>query len=140
MLAAIQEIIINLIGSEELGVWELDPVDGALQLVASFGLEPASWERIPLGSGILGNAGRGERFVRTTAAHPAAGQPAEQRLTAAIPLKLDEQVVGAIGIFGLLQQKPGLEPVDFELFDLLASHAASALFCTRAFARMLTAV
>ncbi|MCU1350031.1 MAG: hypothetical protein JWO56_3061, partial [Acidobacteria bacterium] len=37
----------------------------------------------------------------------------------------------AIAIFTLLPQKPGLEPVDIELFDLLASHAASALYVTR---------
>ena len=142
VLTAIQEIIINLIGSEELGVWELDQVDGSLHLVASFGLE-GSWERVVPGSGIIGSAARsGERFVRGTAAHDRGATPsaAEERLTAAIPLKLDAQVIGVIGIFGLLQQKPGFEPIDFELFDLLASHAASALFCTRAFARMLTAV
>ena len=37
----------------------------------------------------------------------------------------------AIAIFGLLPQKQELAPVDYELFDLLATHAATALFCTR---------
>ena len=44
---------------------------------------------------------------------------------------LEGRVTGAITVFNLLGQKPGLEPVDLQLFDLLASHAATALHCTR---------
>jgi len=45
-------------------------------------------------------------------------------------------VTGAIVIFRLLTQKPGLEEVDHEIFDLLASQAATALYCTRLHARL----
>jgi len=127
VVEAIQEIVINLIGCEELGIWELDPNRGALILAGSFGIDPHAWNNIPLGSGVVGTAATtGERFVSDGADST---DP-----VACIPLKLDERVVGAIGIFSLLQQKRGLEPIDFELFDLLASHAASALFCTRMYA------
>jgi hypothetical protein len=54
----------------------------------------------------------------------------EAALTACLPLKLEDRVTGAIAIFRLLPQKSGLEPVDRELFDLLATHAAMALYCT----------
>ena len=54
----------------------------------------------------------------------------EERLTACIPLVLDGKVTGAIAIFRLLPQKAGIEDVDRELFDLLATHAATALYCT----------
>ncbi|HEV2721355.1 MAG TPA: diguanylate phosphodiesterase, partial [Thermoanaerobaculia bacterium] len=77
--------------------------------------------------GMVGHTG--ERFVISESAVHPFGR--EEQLTACIPLKLDDRVVGVIGIFRLLQQKQGLEPLDFELFDLLSSHAASALFCTR---------
>jgi GAF domain-containing protein len=40
-------------------------------------------------------------------------------------------VTGAIAIFRLLPQKVGLEEVDRELFELLATHAATALYCTQ---------
>jgi len=124
VIAAIREIIINLIGCEELAVWELDDPLGALILTTSFGIDAGAWASIPLGSGIIGSvAMSGEKFI--------AGETGPRDLVACIPLKLDERVVGAIGIFSLLQQKPGLEPLDYELFELLASHAASALFCTR---------
>ncbi len=139
VLAAIKEIVINLIGSEELAVWELDEATGSLQLVDSFGIDEVLWDRVGVGIGVIGGAARsGERFVRSESNLAPTGN--EQTLNAAIPLKLDERVIGVIGIFGLLRQKQGFEAVDFELFDLLSSHAASALFCTRMFERVLTAV
>ncbi|HEY7543367.1 MAG TPA: GAF domain-containing protein, partial [Blastocatellia bacterium] len=51
-------------------------------------------------------------------------------LLACIPLKLGGRVTGAIAIFSLLSHKPELEEVDYEMFDLLATHAATALYCT----------
>ena len=56
---------------------------------------------------------------------------ADQDLTACIPLSLDGQLMGAIAIFRLLPQKPNLEAIDYELFDMLAIHAAIALHQTR---------
>lgn len=136
VLAAIKEIIINLIGSEELAIWELDMPTSSLHLVDSFGVDEVLWDRVALGTGIVGNAAKtGERFVRGQS--NAAPFGSERTITAAIPLKLDDRVIGVIGIFSLLRQKTQLESVDYELFDLLASHAASALFCTRVFEHVL---
>jgi len=102
----------------------------ALSLAGSFGINAREWAGVPLGSGVVGTvANTGERFVISETLVQPFGR--EEHLTACIPLKLDDKVVGAIGIFRLLQQKQALEPVDFELFDLLGSHAASALYCTR---------
>ncbi len=58
--------------------------------------------------------------------------PAERDggLTAAVPLKIDRQVTGVIAIFRLLEQKPGLDPTDHELFDVLSHQAAMALYST----------
>ena len=46
------------------------------------------------------------------------------------------RVTGAIAIFRLLPQKTGFEEVDRELFELLATHAATALYCTALHARL----
>lgn len=139
VLTAIKEIVINLVGSEELAIWELDLPTSSLQLVDSFGVDEVLWDRVAIGHGIIGEAAQsGERFVRD-ARMQAVPRGAERAITAAIPLKLDERVIGVIGIFSLLKQKPGLESVDYELFDLLATHGASALFCTRVFEHVLTA-
>lgn len=130
VISAIQEIVINLIGSEELAIWEAD--GDVLNLAGSFGIDRDEWATVPFGNGVVGLvASTGDRFVITDAFIQPSGR--EEHLTACIPLKLDEKVVGAIAIFRLLAQKEGLQSVDFEMFDLLGSHAASALFCTRLF-------
>ena len=130
VLGAIQEIVINLIGSEELAVFEMDDRHERLILAASVGIDAEAWTTIEIDRGIIGRAvSTGQRFVGTAASDVTLVR--EVGLTACIPLKLDDRVIGAIAIFGLLPQKDGLAPVDYELFDLLATHAASALVCTR---------
>jgi GAF domain-containing protein len=128
IVEAIKEIVINLIGSEELLVWERD--GDLLRCVGSFGVNEGEWDVVPFGEGIIGLcAETGERFIAGQTMLAPDGR--EEALTACIPLKLDGRVVGAIAVFRLLPQKAGLAPVDHELFDLLASHAASALYSTR---------
>jgi hypothetical protein len=130
VIDTLQEIIANLIGSEEAGLYELNAAKQTLELVASFGLAPDGRRSLPLASGRVGQAARsGEIFV----AEP--GVPEDGGLTACIPLKLDGKVTGAIAIHRLLPQKSGFEEVDRELFELLATHAATALYCTSLHAR-----
>ena len=131
VLDTIQEIIINLIGSEELGVFESRDDEGALSLVSHFGIEPSRYSRIPFGAGLIGRTAlSGETYIASKQ-NGRDKLPAEADLTACIPLKLDGKVLGTIAIFRLLEQKSGLEELDIELFDLLATHAATALYCTR---------
>jgi hypothetical protein len=63
-------------------------------------------------------------------------RPQEANLTACVPFKLDGKVTGALALFRLLPQKAAFEAVDHELFDLLATHAATALYCTSLHARL----
>jgi hypothetical protein len=49
VIAAIQEIIANLVGSEEAALFEIDPDKKELELVASFGLDREQCPSIPLG-------------------------------------------------------------------------------------------
>jgi hypothetical protein len=128
VLATIQEIITNLIGSEEIAVYEMDAARGGLDLTASFGIDAARHARVPLGQGIIGRAAEsGQIFIAGSGRR---GEGQERDLTACIPLKVQDRVIGVIAIFRLLQQKPGLESVDHELFELLATHAAMALYTT----------
>ena len=61
-------------------------------------------------------------------------------MTACLPLTLDGRVTGAIVLFSLLPHKPGLRELDFELFDLLGTHAATALYCTSLHGRVTAGV
>lgn len=130
ILEIIKDIIVNLVGSEEIGVFEFDDAGRTLQLVTSVGIDAVRWASVPSSAGIVGHVARtGKTFL--------AGQPApaplaagEESLTAAIPLNRVNQVVGAIAVFRLLPHKPALEAFDQELLTLLSTQVAMALYAT----------
>ncbi len=120
VLAAIQEIVINLIGSEQFGVYERRPGSGDFKLIVSVGMPDAM--QLNTGAGATG------RVVEHGETYTGGGDDGD--LVACVPLKLDGRVTGLIAIHRLLAHKSSLEPLDHELFDLLATHAATALYCT----------
>ena len=136
VIDTIKEIIANLVGSEEAGLFELDREKQVLELVASFGIAPDTCPPVPLGSGLIGRAAKTGEIYVADPARPPAGPGLEGRLTACIPLTLDGRVTGAIAIFKLLPQKAGIEDLDREIFELLATHAATALYCTGLHAKL----
>ena len=119
VLNAIQEIVINLIGSEQLAVYQYNS-DAEYELVAQFGLDPARLLKTIGGEYAVEKLGEGHIFQE-----PTEGEP----LTACIQLRIEDRVVGAILVFRLLEHKTELQPLDYELFDLLGVHASVALYC-----------
>ena len=127
VLESIKEILINLIGCEELAVFELSEDEASLDLVTSFGIDEDQYRSISITDHVFGKlVSTGGTYIGGSAASP--GEPVS--VTACLPLKLDGRVTGAIVLFSLLPHKPGLRELDFELFDLLGTHAATALYCT----------
>jgi hypothetical protein len=137
VIAVIEEIIVNMIGSEELAIFEMDEESGKLNLVDSLGINPDDLARVTLNESRIEEAAgvlqevveTGQRYV----VESGDGKALEQNsgLTACVPLVLDDKVIGAIAVFRLLDQKESkLTTLDFELFDLLATHAAAALYCS----------
>jgi regulator of replication initiation timing len=131
VVSAVQEIVINLIGSEEMALFELEEESGQLRLIGSFGIDEEVWKIVPKGEGLIGGAVEQGVSVLPGRHHGLSPTAAERGLTAAIPLQLGERVVGAVVVWGLLEHKGGLEDLDYELFDLLGTHAATALYVTR---------
>jgi hypothetical protein len=135
LLGVIQEIVLNLIGSEEIGIFQFDR-NGALRLVASTGLDESRFEDLSTDDGIIGHTLRtGRRYLPGQEASETAPAPYESELTACVPLTVGNHTTGAIAVFRLLAQKRGLEPIDYELFDLLGSQAAVALYAVDCHAR-----
>jgi len=127
VLDSIREILINLIGCEELAVFELSEDGVSLDLVTSFGIDDAQYRSISIRDHVLGKlVSTGGTYIGGTAPAP----DASLQVTACLPLTLDGRVTGAIVLFSLLPHKPELRELDFELFDLLGTHAATALYCT----------
>lgn len=130
VLQIIVEIIINLIGAEMFAVLLLDEKTHALSAVAGEGVDLKAIPPVRLGDGVVGKAAEtGENyFVETIPDNPELN-PADPLVC--IPLKIKEQVIGVICIYRLLQQKRQFANVDYELFTLLAGHAATAVFSAK---------
>jgi len=128
VLAVIHEILANLVGCEEAVVLEASPDGAALLPVSAQGVE---WrDPVAVGEGLIGRAAKtGETYLASDR-EGACGPGRDAALTACVPLKLGERVVGVLALFRLLPQKRGFEALDRELFGLLATHAAMALHCS----------
>jgi transcriptional regulator with GAF, ATPase, and Fis domain len=129
VLQIILEIVINLIGAEEFGVLLLDEKTNRLEPVASEGLEDNQLPSIEVGKGIVGGSVKtGENyFIDNMEGY----ERDFQKPLVCIPLKIKEHVIGVIVIYKLLVQKDEFTDVDYELFTLLAGHAATAVFSSR---------
>ncbi len=127
VVRSIHEVLCNLVGTEEFAILESGPDGGPFAVTSSMGLGPEQCASIRVDSGSVGEAfARGVPYVRGDEA----GAAGPDEPTVCVPLAAAGRVRGAIVIFRLLAHKPQLEPIDEELFELLASHAASALYCS----------
>ena len=139
VIRIVQEIVINLIGAEAFHIFIVSEKTGALELEASEG-QVALLQAIPTGQGVIGQAAQtGENYYADEVAHQEP-TPFDQPI-AVIPLKIKESVIGVISINKLLVQKTRFTTMDYELFTLLAGHAATAVFSAKLYstsARKLT--
>src|SRR5207253_3021793 len=82
IIEALKEIVINLIGSEELAIFEVR--EGRLELAGSFGIDEVEWAAVPFGRDVVGLCGEtGVRFLAGEVLRPTGR---EEKLTACIPL------------------------------------------------------
>jgi len=129
ILASIHDIVLNIIGAEEMALYETQPNSSMLLLTSSQGLEGKELSPVTIGKGIIGKTVEtGERFVRGQS-EIVEELPEEHTLTACVALRCEEQIAGAIATFRLLNHKSGLTPLDNDVLDLLSTHAAMALHC-----------
>jgi len=125
----VQEIVINLIGAEVFHVLMVSEKTGQLEVEASEGQTPGRTS-IPLGEGEIGKAAQaGENFFAESVART--DPSAFEEPIAVIPLKIKDSTIGVISINKLLVQKTQFTTMDYELFTLLAGHAATAIFSSK---------
>lgn len=135
VLASVQDVVTTLIGSEEMAIFEVDGDHRRLNLLASQGIEPGCYQQVDLGHGLIGTAAStGESVIRTEGG--SVDRQGDEAITACIPMKIGQRVLGVIAIFRLLPHKGGLNSVDLDLLDLLSTHAAVALLFTRLYSEM----
>jgi putative methionine-R-sulfoxide reductase with GAF domain len=130
VVQCIKEILINMVGTEEFGLYVVDEETSELVLAGYEG-EIAGMperERVSMSDGLEGLvASSGEPFFVGDA-----GESGD--VCACIPLMIKERVVGVIAIYRLLSHKSGLSALDHRLLELLAGHAATALVSSKLYA------
>lgn len=128
--ATIGEIVTNLLGFDRFVLLLCGPDEGECEVTLHRGLDG---ERGPFSNGVYRG---GDPLVDNALADGALhlGPLAGSRALAAVPLSVQGITVGALVLIELLGHKPRLGAGDRELLDLLAAHAASALFAARAYA------
>lgn len=121
----IKEILLNMIGSEDFGLFVVDDETGELVRMGYEGETAGGPEkaRLALGEGLEG--------VVALGGEPFFSEAAGEGPCACVPLKIKERVVGVIAIYTLLSHKKGLSVLDHKLLELLAGHAASALISSK---------
>jgi GAF domain-containing protein len=128
VLSAVADIAVNLLGAEVFSIWTRD--------------EQGRFERAPESSDTTDSAqssGRskdGDALFEacTKAARPQFGPTTGADQMAAVPFVAQGEVVGVLLVERFLRHKQAITSQDWELLDLLAAHAASALLAARAFA------
>ena len=137
VIEIVKEIVINLIGAESFAILMLDEKTTELRSVASEGREEVPGiESLStrLGDGILGTVAQsGQSYYVMDDLHD--GTVSKDRPIAAVPLKIKDHTIGLIAIYKLLEQKESFTAVDYELFALLAAHAATAIFSSKLYSQ-----
>ena len=127
VLSGIAQIIVNIVGSEDYAIFERD--GDQLLVVGRAGATSAAFQKTTVGTGVIG------QLAEQASVRVFPPTETEADLVAFVPLVIGQYVTGAIAIFRLLPQKPALDDSDLEIFEMLAAHAATALYCTSLHAR-----
>jgi len=131
VLRILQEIVINLVGADRFAILVLDEVVNELTAVVAESVDEKRFRKIKVGDGVIGDVAKtGESYFQPDVE----GFKPSHELDpiVCIPLKIKDRIIGVLAIFSLLEQKSKkLNRVDYELFSMLAGHAATAIFSSK---------
>jgi len=129
VIQIVKEILIDLVGVEAFVIYMTDKKTRTFTPLAGEGVSP----QLTSGTLELAPAVRAKVLdaAETYYAQKETADPQQGRPFAAIPLKIKKEVVGVIALFKLLSQKAHLGATDYELLNLLAGHAATAIVSSR---------
>jgi GAF domain-containing protein len=125
-IEGLREIVANLLGCEEIGLFKVDPDGKTFSVCWSFGADLENYDLLKA----LGSAGRhqimrGQCHVAVEDRDRTSGMARGQ---AFVPIRVANQTVGILAILRLLPQKAAFDAHDMELFKLLSEEAAASLF------------
>ncbi len=129
----LRELLAQLVGARSHAVYLVDEQQKTLIPISTDGVELDRLPRIQVVGAAeppRGGAAILERVFLTGVPHIEEGGVAHTGLdapAACLPMRIDERTIGVIAVYELLPQKERFVQVDFELFKMLAAHAATAL-------------
>jgi len=125
-IEGLREIVANLLGCEEIGLFRVDRRTATVQLRWSFGIDLEHYDLLrALGDAGLQRVMGGECHV-DLAARDRSGATANAQ--AFVPIRVANQTIAILAILRLLPQKLAFDRADMELFKLLSDEAAKPLF------------
>lgn len=133
ILRILLEIITNLIGAERFTIMLIDEQSNKLVPRASEGMSLDTLSVTEIGKGIIGKvAATGESYF-TSALSNMSSDDLDTPIVC-IPLKIERGVIGIIAVYSLYSHKKNFSNMDYELFNLLAGHAANAIYLSMLYA------
>jgi GAF domain-containing protein len=129
VVTVVKEVVANLLGCEEMGVYDVWPQGPVCTYVDGIGLDADRFGALPPTHALVRDAIATGRVVvpADPAADPIHGRP----VSAVVPLHDQGVVCGIVILFQLLRQKPKLEAADQDLLEAVAAHAGRALIHAR---------
>lgn len=123
----IKEVVINFVGAEKFAILLLDKERRHLAFETGEGFDERSFPAVSLNEGVLGQVMTGgQSYFREGSVVEGSDDPLAP--LAAIPLNIQGRLMGILAVYRLFIQKERFEPIDYQLFSMLAEHAATALF------------
>jgi chemotaxis protein CheD len=125
---AIREIVSNLLGCEEIALFQLEPKTRLLSLIWSFGIQPAASNLPKLFSGSASaQVIAGEPYIDEHCGSAEIGGQGEGAI-AFIPIQVQGKTFGVLALLRLLPQKTRIDEQDLGLFAVLSKEAGKPLF------------
>ncbi|MGH7592041.1 MAG: GAF domain-containing protein [Gemmatimonadales bacterium] len=125
VVTTVKEIVANLIGCEEMGVFYVQEPGPILTYVDGIGIDTVTFAALPASTGPVAIA-LGSPSVLVVE-HPESSLVHGRPITACVPLVAESAVFGMIVLFRLVMQKSRLNEDDLELMRFLSTHASKAL-------------
>ena len=125
VLAALQDILLTVVGSDDFVVLALDEEGATMWPILGVGANGAACGPLLVSDALVSAAletGKCQLSGRRAAGEPSRGEP-----LASVPLLAWPHTVGALVVFRLLAHRSALRSVDVELLEFLSTHAAPSI-------------
>lgn len=126
VVEVIKEVVINFVGAEKFALLLYDQDKGQLCYETGEGYEDQAFPALGPDQAIFSEVARGEDYFKEGSVVEGSDDPFNP--IAAIPLRIHGRTMGVLAIYRLFVQKECFEEIDYQLFSMLAEHAATALF------------